>query len=170
MLEENVRSFATKRGEFTVRIPRGKLQDPTNTGSERTKSDRKFNIRVKQDDICLLDALAKLHGVTRAALINEILHAIMVDELMSIEDQDARVLLAHVCDQAASYDAMAQPWVYDALGPEFRFILKNALEGSDTMTGQPVEMNFPSGYKYTEEEYRSPTYLGLRERLKGATK
>ena len=60
--------------------------------------------------------------------------------------------------------------MYDALGPEFRFVLNNVLRGDDAMTGQPVEMNFPSGYKYTEEEFRSPAYLGLRDRLKGAKK
>lgn len=169
MAEDNVRIFNTKRGEFTARAFPGKFQKADSSTDERGKSDRKFNIRIKQHDICLLDALAQLRGVTRSTLINEILYEIMWDELMSVENQDARVLLASVADQSASYDEMAQPWIHDALGPEFRFILKNVLEGSDAKTGQPIEMSFPSGYKFTEEEYRSPAYLGLRDKLRGLT-
>ena len=170
MAEHKVRAFKTVRGEFTVRAFLEKFEMADSSTDERGKSDRKFNIRIKQDDIYLLDAFAQLRGVTRSTLVNEILYEIVRDELMSVEDQDARVLLAWFADQAASYDEMAQPWVHDALGPEFRFILKNVLEGSDAMTGQPIEMNFPSGYKFTEAEYRSPAYLGLREKLKGLTK
>ena len=169
MAEEQTRSFSTKRGEFTLRTLPEKFQKATDTSPERAKADRKFNIRIKQDDICLLDALAKLHGVTRSALINEILHEIVRDELMSIEEDDARVLLANVADQSASYDELSQPWVYDALGSEFRHMLMGMLKYSD-IHGQPPEVGVPSGYEITEEYYRSPTYLGLRAKLKGLSK
>lgn len=164
--EEHTRSFTTKRGVFTVRVMQDKLPENTEEDVRHTKHDRKFNIRVKQDDVCLLDALAKLHGVTRSALINEILHDIVRDELMSIEEDDARVLLAHVADLSASYDELSQPWVYDALGPDFRHMLHSMLEYSNAH-GQPPDVSMPSGYQYTEEDYRSPTYLGLRDKLKG---
>ena len=176
MADKNSRTFTTKLGAFTARIFPEKLDQSDEDTSAINKSDRKFNVRIKQDDVCLLDAIAdynkanNLPQSTRSALINELLHEIARDELMSVEDQDARVLLAWTADQSASYDSSAHPWVYDALGPEFRFVLNNVLRGDDAMTGQPVEMNFPSGYKYTEEEFRSPAYLGLRDRLKGAKK
>ena len=101
--------------EFTVRVMQDKLAAHAEEDVGHAKSDRKFNIRVKQDDVCLLDALAKTHGVTRSTLINQILHDILRDELMSIEEGDARVLLAHVADLSASYDDLSLPWVYDAL-------------------------------------------------------
>lgn len=168
MAEDHIRSFTTKRGEFKARILAEELPEATGTGSERAKSDRKFNIRIRQDDICLFDTLAKLHGVTRSRLINEILHEIMRDELMSIEDDDARVMLAHVADQSVSYDDIAQPWVNDALGSNFRGILQSMLDYGN-VHGQPPENGMPSGYKISEEDNRSPAYLGLRAKLKGAS-
>lgn len=170
MADEHIRSFSTKRQKFTVRILSEKFPAEERVGaSERTKSDRKFNIRIKQDDICLLDALAKRHGITRSALINDILHDIMRDELMSIEEQDARTLLAHVADLSASYDDLSQPWVHDALGSEFRHLLKSVLQYSNA-DGRPPEVDFPSGYQFSEEDYRSPAYIALREKLKGLSK
>lgn len=169
MVDERTRSFTTKRGEFTVRVMQNKLAEQAEEGVRHTKNDRKFNIRVKQDDVCLLDALAKTHGVTRSTLINQILHDILRDELMSIEEGDARVLLAHVADLSASYDDLSLPWVYDALGPDFRQMLHSMLEYSNAH-GEPPDASMPSGYQYTEEDYRSPTYLGLRDKLKGLAK
>ncbi len=169
MAEEYTRSFTTKNGEFTVRVRQDKLPKNAEEDVGHIKNDRKFNIRVKQDDVCLLDALAKLHGVTRSALINEILHDIVRDELMSIEEDDARVLLAHVADLSASYEPLSQPWVYDALGPDFRHMLHSMLEYSNAH-GRPPDVSMPSGYQYTEEEYRSAAYLGLRDKLKGLSK
>lgn len=169
MAEEHTRSFKTKRGEFTARVQQNKLAEHSNEDVRHNKNERKFNIRVKQDDLCLLDALAKSHGVTRSTLINQILHDILRDELMSVEEDDARVLLAHVADLSASYDQLSLPWVYDALGPNFRHMLHSMLEYSNAH-GQPPEVSVPAGYHYTEEDYRSPTYLGLRDKLKGLAK
>lgn len=176
MAEKNSRTFTTKLGAFTARIFPEKLDQSDEGTSAIHKSDRKFNIRIKQDDVILLDAIAdynkanNLPQPTRSALINELLHEIARDELMSVEDLDARVLLACEADESATYDSLAHPWVYDALDTEFHTILGNVRRGDDAMTGQPVEMRFPSGYKYTEEEFRSPAYLGLREKMKGAKK
>lgn len=170
MAEEHIRSVSTKRRNFNVRIISENFPSEENArSSERTKSDRKFNIRIKQDDICLLDALARKLGITRSVLINDILHDIMRDELMSIEEQDARVLLAHVADLSASYDDLTQPWVYEALGSEFRHMLESVLKYSNAH-GQPPEVNLPSGYQLSEEDYRSPVYMGLRDKLKGLSK
>ena len=169
MTEEHVRSFATKRGEYTARVVLDKIPKSAGTGGEPPKNDRKFNIRIKQDDICLLDALAKLYDVTRSALINDILHDIMREELMSVEEDDARVLLAREADLSASYDDLAQPWVYDALEPKFQHMLQSMLKYSNAH-GQPPDVGMPTGYEVNEEDYRSATYLGLRDKLKGLSK
>ena len=166
MAEEHTRSFTSKRGKFTVHVAQEKLAAHAEEDVGHAKSDRKFNIRVKQDDLCLLDALAKTNGVTRSTLINQILHDILRDELMSIEADDARVLLAHIADLSASYDDLSLPWVYDALGSNFLNMLHSMLEYSNP-NGQPPDLSMPAGYKYTEEDYRSATYLGLRDKLKG---
>lgn len=170
MIDDNVRSFKTKQGEFTARVFPEKFEQAESENQNTYKSDRKFNIRIKQDDIFLLDALAKHHGTTRSTVINKILHQIMRDELMSIQDKDACVLLADTADQLASYDDLDRPWIYDALGDEFHFMLNNAREGHDIKTGYPVEMGAPSGYQITEEDFRSSAYIGIRKKLEEIAK
>ncbi len=169
MAEHKVRAFKTERGEFTARAFLENFAMADRSTDERGKSDRKFNIRIKQDDICLLDALAQLRGVTRSTLINEILYEIVRDELMSVEDQDARVLLARVADQAASYDEMAQPWVYDALAPQVHYLLESVLSGRDVRIDAQYHGE-SMGEMFVEEDCYSPTFLGLRNKLKGLTK
>lgn len=167
MTEGPARSISSKWGEATVHVFPEKFPEEGKVQTiARSRNERKFNIRIRQDDIFLLDALTKSQGVTRSALINTILHDIVRDELMSIEELDARVLLATRADGLASYDVLAQPWVLDALGAEFNSLLGNVLETSN-VTGQPPEFNFPPGHEVSEEDYRSPAYLGLLEKLKG---
>ncbi|MGH7019453.1 MAG: hypothetical protein ACREEY_06225 [Brevundimonas sp.] len=167
MIEGPARSISTKWGEATVHVfPEKFPEERKPLTTARSRNERKFNIRIRQDDIFLLDALAKRQGVTRSALINTILHDAVRDELMSIEDLDARVLLASRADGLASYDDLAQPWVLDALGAEYRSLLGNVLETSN-ITGQPPEFGLPSGHEVSEEDYRSPAYLGLLDKLKG---
>ncbi|WMS45290.1 hypothetical protein RDV64_23405 (plasmid) [Acuticoccus sp. MNP-M23] len=162
MPDHNARSFMTKRGEFIARIATDELASPSVEAG--TKSDRKFNIRIKQDDIFLLDALAKFHGVTRATLINEILHEVMRDELMSIGQGDARVLMACTADQTASYDELSQPWIYDALRSEFSHIIQNMLDYGSLGEGQPGH-DWPSSSSTPEDDYRDPVFVGLRDKL-----
>lgn len=166
MIDNNVRSFKTERGEFIARVFPEKFEQEADEKKKTYKNERKFNIRIKQDDIFLLDALAKQHGKTRSTLINEILHQIMRDELLSIKDKDACVLLADTADKLAIYNDLDKPWIYDALGEEFLFMLNNARDGHDIKTGYPFEMGAPSGYQVTEEDFRSPAYIGIRNKLK----
>ena len=67
-----------------------------------SRSAKKFNIRIRHEDIILLDALSTHQGISRAALLNKILHDIMRDALMSWKADDARVFLAKTADEKAS--------------------------------------------------------------------
>lgn len=160
MSKDERRLFKTKRGEITVHVYSEKLRDEAGPSVVLGRNDRKFNIRIRQDDIVLLDALATLNGTTRSSLINEILHSYMRDELMSIKEDDARTMLAYTADQSASYDSMSQPWVCDALGADFDNMLRNMLDDGD-IYGRPEE----AGY-----DNHTATYYGLRDKLQGMTK
>lgn len=160
MSEADTRSLKTKRGEITIHVHSEKLREAERPGAALVRNDRKFNIRIKQDDLVLLDALAKLHETTRSSLINEILHSYMRDELMSIEEDDARTMVAHTADQSASYNSISQPWVWDALGADFNNMLRNMLDDGD-IHGRPEE----TGY-----DNHTATYYGLRDKLQGMTK
>ena len=114
-------------------------QSKKRPGSGRRKPftrERKFNIRIRQNDIVMLDGLSKHQHISRSALLNKILYEIMRDELMRWQDDDARGLLAYEADKNASYDELATPWVNDALSTKFGEIvdsmdLKNSSENTD---------------------------------------
>lgn len=160
MSKDDSRTLKTKRGEIAVHVYPEKLRGEAGPSAVLGRNDRKFNIRIRQDDIVLLDALATLYGITRSSLINEILHSYMRDELMSIKEVDARTMLAHTADQSAFYDSISQPWVWDALGDDFNNMLRNMLDDGD-IHGRPEE----DGY-----DNHTATYYGLRDKLQGMTK
>lgn len=169
MSNQNVRYFSVHRGsvldgEFTLQIRPEAFSDASDQPPlQKIKSDRKFNIRIKQHDICLLDALSEHEGVSRSLLINKLLHDFLRDELMSIQHNDARALLAVAADERASYDDLAQPWVFDAIGADCQYLLRNILEFNYPHE-RMLEPNAP------EDAYNSDTFIGLRDKLKGLQK
>lgn len=171
MNDQNVRSFSVCRGsvldgEFTIRLKPETFSETSDQSPPRkAKNDRKFNIRIKQHDIFLLDTLASHEGVARSALINKLLHDFLRDELMSIEEADARALLAVVADEHATYDDLAQPWIIDAIGSDSRHLLHNILEFNHRNEQQPSD--HPGA---PENQFNSDTFIGLRDKLKGIKK
>jgi len=171
MSDHNVRSFSVHRGsvldgEFTLRIKPEMFPEASDQGfSGKPKSDRKFNIRIKQHDIHLFDALAEQEGVSRSVLINRLLHDFLRDELMSVQEDDARALLAVTADEQANYDDLAQPWVLDAIGWECRHLLSNILEFNSQYEQQPSD--HPGA---PENQFNSEAFIGLRDKLKGIKK
>ncbi|MCR6499075.1 hypothetical protein MUO32_08535 [Shinella sp. CPCC 101442] len=169
MTEQRSRTFPVRQGtvldgEFTIRIKPESLSELVDkTPPKKIKSDRKFNIRIRQHDILLLDALADQQDVTRSTLINVLLHDFLRDELMSVQDDDARALLALTADEQASYDALAQPWVYDAIGSDCRHLLRSILEFNSPHERMP-EPDAP------ENAFNSETFIGLKSKLKGLKK
>ncbi len=169
MNNQNVRYFSVRNGstldgEFTIQIrPEAFAEVSEQAPLQKIKSDRKFNMRIKQHDVCLLDALSEHEGVSRSLLINKLLHDFLRDELMSMQDKDARALLAVSADERASYDDLASPWVVDAIGKDCKYLLRNILEFN-----RPHEVMKEPGAP--EDAYNSETFIGLREKLKGIQK
>lgn len=168
MSDHSSRTFSVRRGslldgEFTIRIRPERLPEFSDKTPKKIKRNRKFNIRIKQHDILLLDALADQQDVTRSALINMLLHDLLRDELMSVQDDDARALLAVTADEQVSYDASAQPWVMDAISSDYRHLLRNILEFNCPHELMP-EPSAP------EDAYNSETFVGLKGKLRGLKK
>ena len=164
MSTENTRSFTVSigsilDGDYTLKVDPDTFANTANPESlQRAKSERKYNVRIKQHDLYLLDALAEHEGVSRSVLINKLLHDVLHDELMSISDRDARALLAITADERAAYDALARPWVFDAVDSEFSHLLNNIL-------------NFNSSYEMMPEDaYNSDAFTAIKERLTGVKK
>ncbi|WP_160286927.1 hypothetical protein [Pseudomonas knackmussii] len=166
---ESTRSFSVSAGsildgDYTLAIHPDTFANTASPESlQRVKGERKYNVRIKQHDLYLLDALADHEGVSRSVLINKLLHGMLLDELMSIPDRDARALLAKTADERAAYDALSRPWVFDAVGSECKHLLKNILTFN-----APHEMMPDPGAP--EDAYNSDTFIGIKERLAGVRK
>jgi hypothetical protein len=125
MRDQNARQFSARGHEYCISVNLNQDDPPTHAEPNRVKYDRKYNIRVKQEDVALIDALAKQHDVKRSVLLNHLLHEILLDGLRSIEDRDARLLIAQTADSRASYEDLARGWVYDAIENESEQIVGN---------------------------------------------
>lgn len=95
------------------------------------RTDKKLNLRIRQEDNLLLKALAAHAEVNISALLNRLLHDLLLDALLEIEEDDARALLARAADARASYDVFEQPWCMD-VGRHFADrAIENAVQWND---------------------------------------
>jgi hypothetical protein len=131
----------------------------------RGKHDRKYNIKVMQEDVVLLGKLAETHDVTRSVLLNNLLHQILMDELQGIEEHDVRLLLAQTADQRAQYDDLSTPWVFDAIGTECLQIIENVMRYNKAELHVQDDPNAPADHSYNSEKF-----LIVKEALKGMDK
>ena len=134
MTDMKLRHFSGPDGEYGLAYNPEKLPQQ-GLAKVREKRERKFSIRLRKEDIFLLDILAKRRKTPRSTLINEIIHEIVREELMSIQDFDARVLIARLADQDADYDPMSQPWMQDVLAPNIASIADRVIDFNSTHEG-----------------------------------
>ena len=169
MSPEIARSFSVSTGsildgDYTLQIHPGAFADTEQAESlHRVKSERKYNVRIKQHDLYLLDALAEHEGVSRSVLINKLLHDELLDELMNVPHRDARALLAKTADERAAYDALSRPWVFDAIGSDCQQLLRNLLAFN-------VRYEMMPDASVPEDAYNSDTYIGIKRKLSGVKK
>lgn len=128
---------------------------------------RMYTINPSNVDLALLDSLAASMSVSRSLLLNDILHDILLDELASVEELDAKLLLAQTADKLAYYSNMATPWIYDVLSPACGALCGNIFK-YNTMAldvqppWYPEEMN--------ENFFNSEVYLAIKNTLEGIEK
>ena len=112
---------------------------PVKMASKRPKlTDKKFNLQLRTEDSFLLKSLAEQSGVSKAALMNRLLHDLLLDALREVEEEDARALIAATADARAAYDDFERPWSVDVGGHFVGQAIQNALEWND-LTAEPVQ-------------------------------
>ncbi len=127
------------------------------------RTDKKLNLRIRKEDNLLLKALAEQAGTTNSALLNKLLHALLLEDLLKFEEKDARALLAAEADRRASYDDFERPWVMDVAGHFARFAIENALEWNELdVQVQPPDLE-ASGL--TMADLHSDLFNELKRRL-----
>lgn len=145
-------------GDYTIKVHPDRFAGSEKEQPLGKRSERKYNIRVRQEDIFLLDALAKANGVTRSTLINQLIHDILLDDLMQMQELDARTLLATAADRRAHYDELESRWVLDAAYREIDDVIDNILTDNATYK-RPPDRHTPRG------SYLSDAYSVLRKKL-----
>ncbi len=150
--------------------------------SKSKEQGPKYNLKIKKRDLVLIDEIANLEGISRAELINKLIHDYFLKELSSIEDSEddrannqLRMLFASRADAIAQ--KMVQPHSQD------KFVI-NPLGWSGEIANNEeilallnyfnygvfdIDYLFPDYERINEEEYiensRSPAYKKLREKL-----
>ena len=102
--------------------------------AKRGKKDRKFNMRIKNSDLYLIDRLAIFYEVSRSTIINFLLFQAFRKELFNVNESDLQVLLAHYADGLVDYDELEIPWEWDIAKQRdclssFNYLLKYGTEG-----------------------------------------
>lgn len=119
----------------------------------RGKHDRKYNIKIRQDDLVLLDALAGQKNIPRSVLLNNLLHEILLDELMSVKENDVRLLLAQTADSLAHYDELSHPWEFDAIQKECSKIVENIKYYNRAALDVAPDPYAPQDYSWNSENF-----------------
>jgi hypothetical protein len=128
------------------------------------RTDKKLNLRVRKEDNFFLKALAKRAGVSNSTMLNRLLHDLLLDALLSIEEEDARALLATAADTRASYDGFERPWCVDVGGCFSNSAIKNALEWND-LTAQDVQPPDLEAYGMKKADLHSDLFNELTQLL-----
>jgi hypothetical protein len=119
----------------------------------RGKHDRKYNVKVRFDDLVLLDALADQQDIPRSVLLNNLLHEILLAELLAISEPDVRLLLARTADSRAHYDSLSQPWVRDAIQSESSRLLENIERYNQAALDVQDDPYAPRDHSWNSEKY-----------------
>ena len=120
------------------KVNRSKFPNPpsdTEDKKKKTKLPTRFNIRIKQEDLSLLDALAEHHEMSRSSLLNSLVYGILQDELRSVEDMDSRVLLATSADELFQADKLSTSWISDVFQDEMDDMKQQYLDFGEYGTG-----------------------------------
>lgn len=122
--------------------------------------DRKLNLRIRKEDNLLLKALAEQAGVKISTLLNKLLHDLLLDSLLSIEEEDVRALIAKLADDGADYDGFERPWCIEVAGHHGVAAIHNALEWNQLTPGdvQPPELD---AYGMTKADLHSDAFNEL---------
>lgn len=149
--------------EFTVHL---KSQDFEQTGDMplalRAKHDKKYNLRIKQEDLVLVDALADAKGVPRSVIFNHLLHEILRKELMNIQDLDVRLLLAETADQRSPGNKLSSSWAQDAIQAQSEAIFENIRKYNSAVLDYQDDPYAPA-----DHSYNSKNYLAIKNKLNG---
>lgn len=157
------RTIMGKIGKFTVFLKSQDFEQPLKIPlALRAKHDKKYNLRIKQEDLVLMDALAEAKGVPRSMIFNHILHEILRKQLMDIPELDVRLLLAETADQRSPGNKLSSPWAQDAIQKQSEAIIENIRKYNSADRDHQDDPYAPA-----DHSYNSKNYLAIKNKLEG---
>ena len=79
----------------------------------RSKEDKRYNLKLYDTDIALLDELSAVSGVSRNTLIAFVMDGVLMSLLREIDSVDTEVFIAHAADSLVGEKVadLNVPWV-----------------------------------------------------------
>lgn len=137
------------------KVDRDAFRDETPVFLSTRPKERKFNLKIKEVDLLLINKLAEFYKVPRSNIINELLYRALVQELRDIRALDVEVLIASYADSHISHNRQNWPWIFDVLGSEINEIREMYKDGK-AMDGSQL---------YRTGDGHSPHYLQMKKFL-----
>jgi hypothetical protein len=116
---------------YFITIDRNAFGNKKLNDFEDKQKDKKYNLKIAEQDVLLLDLLAEKLNISRNSLINILLDKILLSWLKGVKGQDTQVLIATYADNLCSEvtNSMNTSWV-------------NKLFEFDTRESQEMRLQF----------------------------
>lgn len=112
---------------------------PENLVDPAKPNIKKYNIRVHKTDLAVLDALATRDGISRSQLLNQLVEAILLNSLFSL-DTRAGYYVANSANKLANIPPK-EGWVLDLANQKYSVVheLKELCSYEDTCSEEPTD-------------------------------
>lgn len=150
---ENKSEQSTEKEIFRINHEKFMTSDEREILRKKQPS-KKYNIKIKKSDLFLLDAMAETNEVPRSALLNDILHEILLKSLREeIKDEDTKMLIASEADKLVKYDHTTVPWIFDALPIECHYLMQNVMKFNRAEVYVQPDMYSPTDANFNSESH-----------------
>ncbi len=136
--------------EYISEVNKEAFEKLKNSINKNTKNPgKKFNIKIKSEDLSIIDYISEKQNLTRSSILNKVIDDILKDEIDSIEDYDAKLLVAKAADE--HYETNSDEpgrWTCWVLRHHIRELQENYLQWNSP---QPV-IDAPTDIQSTNSE------------------
>lgn len=121
---------------------------------KKTPLDKKYNLKIRNHDLILLDKTAEHLGMSRSTLINLLIERFLTKAIQAIPEKDIQAVIALVADSYANTD-YEQSWQTTILKDHIRWTIENMMEFNDYAENQP----------YPDVDFNSQAFTNIKKSL-----
>lgn len=147
-----LKKIPTKSGFTLVYQPTSRLSVEKEKLIDEPKKSKKLNLKIKSDDLLMIDGLTRLFNISRSQLLEKMIHDILLDELLAIDSKDVRLFLAEKADELANPNSNVASWAYKAFEKEIQSMFHHIRRGDSLQEEQnPTNSKY---YNAIVEEFK----------------